>query len=124
EGHSCADRARLAACAEAMDRTHPGHDEAPSSRGEHRRGVDRTYTRRSPSDRQRRIKDPGARRTLSGKLPETGQSLMCRARRTPREISTEETQNGNQTSWLSTIWQGTLRLVHRHGADRSAFSGS
>jgi aryl-alcohol dehydrogenase-like predicted oxidoreductase len=79
EGHSCADRARLAARPETLDRTHPGHDEAPSSRGEHRLRVDRTYTRRSQPDRQRRVKDPGTRRTLSGKLPETCQSLMCAA---------------------------------------------
>ena len=38
EGDARADRARVAAGAEAVDRADPGHDEAASARGEHRRG--------------------------------------------------------------------------------------
>src|SRR4029077_119284 len=89
ERDSRANRAGLVTCAEAMDRTHPGHDKAPAYRGEYRLGVHRTCAGRSSSDRQRRIQDPGARRTLSGKLPETGQSLMlmCRAAKVTLEIN-------------------------------------
>ena len=39
-GDAGADRARVAARAEAVDRAHPGHDEAASARGEPRRGRD------------------------------------------------------------------------------------
>ena len=38
EGDARADRARLAAGAEAVDRADPGHDEAAPARGEPRRG--------------------------------------------------------------------------------------
>ena len=39
EGDAGADRARVAAGAEAVDRADPGHDEAASARGEPRRGA-------------------------------------------------------------------------------------
>ena len=58
-----ADRAGLAAGAEAVDRSDPGHDEAASPRGKHRRSGRRTDARRSPRHRCRRleIKVEGAR---------------------------------------------------------------
>ena len=48
EGDACSDRARLAACAEAVDRSDPRHHETASPGGEHRSGCSRTYIRRPP----------------------------------------------------------------------------
>ena len=59
-----ADRARLAAGAEAVDRPDPRHHQAAPARGEHRRGRDRADARRSSADRGRRREDHGARRPL------------------------------------------------------------
>jgi aryl-alcohol dehydrogenase-like predicted oxidoreductase len=41
-------RARLAACPEAMDCSNPGHPKAGTAEGEHWSSCSRTYTRRSP----------------------------------------------------------------------------
>ena len=67
EGDSRSDRARLAARAEAVDRSDPGHDEAASPGGKHRSGRSRTDARRSARDRQRGLEDHGAGRSVSGK---------------------------------------------------------
>ena len=64
EGDAGADRARVAAGAEAVDRSHPRHDQAASARGEHRRGGRRTDARRSARHRQRRLADHGAGRPV------------------------------------------------------------
>ena len=48
EGNACSDRARLAACPEAVDCADPGHNEAASPGREHRSSCRRTYVRRSP----------------------------------------------------------------------------
>ena len=45
EGDTCPDRARLAAGPKAVDRSHPGHDEAASAGREHRGGSGRTNAR-------------------------------------------------------------------------------
>ena len=62
-----ADRARLAARAEAVDRPDPRHDQAAPARGEHRRRRHRADGRRPPRDRRRAARGPGrallARRT-------------------------------------------------------------
>ncbi len=48
EGDTCSDRARLAACPEAVDCSNPrNHEAAPAGR-EHRSSCSRTYLRRSP----------------------------------------------------------------------------
>ena len=53
-GDAGADRARLAAGAEAVDRADPGHHEAAPARGESRRGGHRADRRRPARDRRRR----------------------------------------------------------------------
>ena len=65
EGDAGADRARLAARAEAVDRADPGHHEAAPPRGEHRSGRRRTHVRRPPRDRKRGSEDRGAGRAVS-----------------------------------------------------------
>ena len=68
-----ADRARLAARAEAVDRADPGHDEAAPPRGEHRRGRRRADGRRSARDRgARELEVQGAR------YPEAQQRMIDR----------------------------------------------
>ena len=62
-----ADRAGLAAGAEAVDRSHPGHHEAASPGGEHRSGCDRAHARRPPRDRGAAVEDHGA----GGPVPRT-----------------------------------------------------
>ena len=66
-GDARSDRAGLAAGPEAVDRADPRHHEAASSGGKHRGSRSRTHARRSPRDRQRRLEDHGARRSLSRK---------------------------------------------------------
>ena len=61
EGDTCSDRARVAACPEAVDRSDPGHQEAGAPGREHRSSCGRAHARRSPRDRKRCIKDHGAR---------------------------------------------------------------
>ncbi len=51
QGDTCADRTRLAACAEALDCSHPRHHEARASGGEHPSSCSRAYARRSPRNR-------------------------------------------------------------------------
>lgn len=44
-----------------------------------------------------------------------------------RHVCAEEGRrgkHGNQESWLATFCEGTIRLVHRRCANRSAFSGA
>ena len=48
EGDTCSDRARLAACPEAVDCSNPGHPEAGAPGREHRSSCSRTYVGRSP----------------------------------------------------------------------------
>ena len=60
EGDARANRARLAARAEAMDRADPRHHEAAPVGGEHRRGECRTHGGRPPRDRGRGCEDHGA----------------------------------------------------------------
>ena len=65
--NSRADRARVAACAEAVDRPDPRHDEAAPPGGEHRRSRRRAHARGPGSDRQHRfLSDHGRRRALHG----------------------------------------------------------
>ena len=61
-----ADRARLAAGAEAVDRADPGHHEAAPARGEHRRGRRRAHRRRSARHRDRRVEDQRTGSAASG----------------------------------------------------------
>src|SRR5262245_53889098 len=68
-----ADRARVAAGAEILDRTDPGHDEDAPARGERRGGGDRSDGGRSPLDRWRGLTHcrsrgavPGVPRPLDG----------------------------------------------------------
>src|ERR1700722_2842028 len=44
-------------------------------------------------------------------------------RRASRKAS-EKIEYGHKKSWLTTFRQGSLRVVHGHGADRSAFSSA
>ena len=62
-------------CAEAMDRSDPGHNQAASARGEHRSGQRPTFARRSPRIGQRSLKDPGAGRTVPRRAAKTGGPL-------------------------------------------------
>ena len=55
--HPGADRARLAARPEALDRADPRHPPAGAPGGEHRRRRRRAHRRRSPRDRGRRLTD-------------------------------------------------------------------
>ena len=64
-GDAGPDRARLAAGAEAVDRSDPRHHEAAPPRGEHRSGRGRADARRSPRHRERGLEDHGAGRPLS-----------------------------------------------------------
>ena len=64
-----ADRNRVVACAEAVDRSDPGNDEAAPSRGEHRRGRRRAHRRRSARHRDRRIEDQRTWGAASGSNP-------------------------------------------------------
>ncbi len=59
-----ADRARLAAGEETVDRPDPRHHQAQPARGEHRRGRARAYARRPAAHRGRRFEDHRARRPL------------------------------------------------------------
>jgi aryl-alcohol dehydrogenase-like predicted oxidoreductase len=61
-----ADRAGVAAGAEAVDRADPGHHEARSARGEHRRDGDRIDRRRSAGDRARGFTHRRAGRSVPG----------------------------------------------------------
>ena len=79
-GDAGADRARLAARPEAVDRADPGHHEAASPGGEPRRGRRRADARRSPRDRGRRRPYHGARGAVLRNLAENGQSLSARRR--------------------------------------------
>ena len=51
ESHILPDRAGMAACAEAMDCSHPRHHEVGAPGGEHRSRCSRTCGGRSPGDR-------------------------------------------------------------------------
>jgi len=62
--HTGANRARLATCAEAVDRPDPRHHQAQPPRGEHRRGCDRAYAGGSSAHRCRRRADHCRRRPL------------------------------------------------------------
>ena len=64
EGDARPDRARLAAGAEAVDRSHPRHHEACTPGGEHRRRRDRAHGGRSSRNRKRGREDHGARGAL------------------------------------------------------------
>ena len=79
----------------------------------------RTDARRSPRHRYRRLKDHGARGSVPGKAG-------ANDRLAERRVATiaRSSENGNQENWLATFRQGTVRVVHRHGTDRSAFSGA
>ena len=68
EGDTCSDRARLAAGPEAVDRADPRHHEAASPGRKHRGGLRRTHAGRSARDRERRLKDHGARARYPEKL--------------------------------------------------------
>ena len=61
EGDTCADRACLAACPEAVDCSDPGHHEAASPGGEHRSGCSRTY-----ADDLREIDSAASKITIQG----------------------------------------------------------
>jgi len=39
-------------------------------------------------------------------------------------VSLRSSEDGNQKGWLATFRQGAVGVVHRHGADRSTFSGT
>ncbi len=60
------DRARLAARAEAVDRSDPRHHEAGAPRGEHRSRRHRADGGRSARDRRRRLEDHRAGRSVPG----------------------------------------------------------
>ena len=77
EGDARSDRAGVAAGAEAVDRADPGHDEAASLGGEHRRSCRRTDGRRSARDRKCGIKDHGARGTVSRKAGANDRSMSA-----------------------------------------------
>ena len=64
EGDAGPDRARVAAGAEAVGRAHPRHDEAAPLGGEHRVGRSRADARRPPRDRDGRLADHAARRSI------------------------------------------------------------
>ena len=76
EGDAGSDRARLAAGPEAVDRSNPGHDKASSPGRKYRSDCRRTHTRRSPRDRQRRLKDYCARGAVPGTLAENGRPVI------------------------------------------------
>ena len=80
EGDAGPDRARLAAGAEALDRSDPRHDEASSPGGESRCDLGRTDVRRSPRDRQRRLTDRGAGGPVSRTPAEAGRALSATRR--------------------------------------------
>ncbi len=78
---ACADRARVAACPEALDRSDPRYHEAASTGREHRSGCRRTDIRRSPRDRRRPLQNRGARSPVPGTSAEASRSLsISRAR--------------------------------------------
>ena len=72
---------RVAARPEAVDRADPGHDQAASSRGEHRRGRRRTHPRRPCRHRTRGLGDPDPRRPVPRSTRALEQSLDDRDRR-------------------------------------------
>ena len=74
-GDAGADRAGVAAGAEALDRADSRHDQAASTRGEPRRGGDSAQRRRPRRDRSRRVTDRGPRRTLPRAPAEAGRAL-------------------------------------------------
>ena len=88
EGDAGPDRARLAAGAEAVDRSDPGHHEAASAGRKHRRGRARTHVRRSPRDRHRRREDHGAGCSIPRTTGANDRSLSERS----RQAVTQETQ--------------------------------
>ena len=65
EGHSRADRARMAACEEAVDRSDSGHHEACATRRESWRGEGEADRRRCARSRRGLLEDQARRRSLS-----------------------------------------------------------
>ena len=84
KGDACSDRACLAACTKAVDRSDPWYDQAASTRREHRSRCRRTYARRSPATGSRSLKDRGARRSLPRRTAETGGPLRNNRQRKTR----------------------------------------
>jgi aryl-alcohol dehydrogenase-like predicted oxidoreductase len=70
-----ADRPRLAAGPEDVDRADPRHHEAAPAGGEHRSGCRRTDARRSSRHRARRLQGRGARGQVPGTPAAAGRSL-------------------------------------------------
>jgi aryl-alcohol dehydrogenase-like predicted oxidoreductase len=77
KGDACSDRACLATCTKAVDRPHPGHNQAASTRREPRSHDRRTHSRRSPPTRIRRLEDSAARRSLPRRTTEVGGPLSA-----------------------------------------------
>ena len=73
ERDALANRARMAARPEAVDRADPGHNQAQPPRGEPRRGRPQAHARRSAPHRGRRLEDQRA----GGSLPPSGGSGDC-----------------------------------------------
>ncbi len=67
ESNTSADRARVAARAEAVDRSNSRHDETESAGRKHWRSCSRAHARRSARHRERRLQDQGTRSSLSRK---------------------------------------------------------
>ena len=86
EGDTGSDRARLAACPEAVDCSDPRHDEVASSGREHRGGRSRTHARRSARDRCRRLQDHRARGSLPRKTGADDRPLIDRHRKRSVDI--------------------------------------
>ena len=65
KGDAGSDRARLAACAETLDRADPRHDQAAPAGRKHWSGEPQTFARRAQRVADRGVKDRGARRPVS-----------------------------------------------------------
>ena len=77
EGDACADCARLAARAEALDCAHPRHHQTASAGGKPRSRGGGTYARRSPPNRRRRGASSLARSPLPGRATKAGGPLRA-----------------------------------------------
>src|SRR3984957_17739242 len=98
-------RACVAVGAEAVDRPHPGYDEAASSGREHRSRCHRTYARRSSPNRHCCGEDPGARGKISGKTAETNQSIKPTVRCSPISVR-HQLLEGLSTRSMTMISEG------------------
>ena len=75
KGDACADRSRMAAGAEAVDRSHPRHHQAASAGRKHRRRQRAAHARRRPRAGYRKLQDRRARRAVSRSFAETSRPL-------------------------------------------------